>query len=254
MGDSLVSEVNDKADELTVKIDEFFAQVNEMISWVPAPFTDLIEPIEQGMRELRVKVQEFWKPINEFIDQLGDPDRLREVSDQWATAVGDKLGDIAGDINLQRLKANIEWSGPAAEAYKALVPAQSDGLTSIKDVAMQLRTSLNSLANAIDAFLLAISVAFGVFIVGAVGAIAAACTVVGTPAAIAAIATAAGVSIGLVTTAIISMNSFADTIETEQTGIKQKVTDLGDTWSRSTHDLGDGSVSDGDRTEWSVPE
>jgi hypothetical protein len=92
---------------------------------------------------------------------------------------------------------------------------------------------LNSLANGIDNFWLALKIAFGVFVVGAIGAIAAACTIVGTPAAIAALAGAAGVSIGLVTAAILAVQSFTQTIATEQDGIKTKIHDLGQKWANS---------------------
>ncbi|MGW5648703.1 hypothetical protein ACWEV3_26750 [Saccharopolyspora sp. NPDC003752] len=252
MTNTLVAQASDKSNDLNEKIQDFFNKVNDLMSWVPDFLSYLIEPIKQGMQALAQKVQEFWDRITQLFEQPGDSDKLRETSDKWATEVGDKTGEIAGDINLQKLKANVEWTGKAAEAYKALVPAQGDGLSSVKLMAMQIRSSLNSLANALDAFWLAIGVALGVFVVGAVGAIAAACTVVGIPAAIGAIATAAGVSIGLVTTAIISMNSFTTTIETEQTAIKQKITDLGDKWSRSDQDLSDGSVSDGDGSDWKV--
>jgi hypothetical protein len=248
----LVEEVSDKVDELSRNLQEFFDQVNEVLSWVPDFFAHLIEPIKRGMQALSKKIQEFWDRINQAFEQPGDSDRLREVSNKWATEVGDKATEISGDIALQKLKANIEWTGRAAEAYKALVPAQGSGLTSVKLLAMQIRTSLNSLANAIENFWIAIKVAVAAFIVGAVGAIAAAATAVGAALAIGALAFAAGVSIGLVGTAVAAMTSFTQTIHTEQIAIKQRVTDLGDKWSRSDQDLSDGSVSDGDASDWKV--
>ncbi|WP_210435566.1 hypothetical protein [Saccharopolyspora sp. ASAGF58] len=209
-------------------------------------------PIQRGMEVVKQKVQEFWDKIQQWVDQPGDAQELRNKSEQWASAVANPVGDIAGDVALPNLDANVEWTGRAAEAYKAIVPAQADGLTGVKDLALQIRNSLNSLANALDAFYMAMGIAVGVFVVGAIGAVAAACTVVGTPAAIAAIATAASVSIGLITTTIMSMNTFLDVIEVEQTALKQKIHDVGKTWSRSDRDLSDGSVSDGDGSDWRV--
>ncbi|TVT55845.1 hypothetical protein FNH05_09000 [Amycolatopsis rhizosphaerae] len=81
--------------------------------------------------------------------------------------------------------------------------------------------------------LTAIVIALVTFVVGVAGAIIAACTVVGIPAAIAAILGAAGVSIGLVATALLSLQSLTNTISSEQNTIAQKVHDLGDQWAKS---------------------
>ncbi|WP_233573950.1 hypothetical protein [Amycolatopsis panacis] len=84
---------------------------------------------------------------------------------------------------------------------------------------------------------------FGVFALGVIGAIATACTVVGIPAAIAG---AAGVAIGLVTTAIASVQSLVNTISAEQNTIAQKVHDLGAQWARSNI----GAMQD--KSDWHV--
>ncbi|WP_410591146.1 hypothetical protein [Amycolatopsis sp. lyj-23] len=232
--------------ELEQKIREFIDKVNDALSWVPAFLSDLIQPIKQGMAVLQQKAKEFWDRVNQLIDQPGSPDRLHQVAADWVDKVGNVVGDIAGDVTLDKLQANLDWQGRGAEAYKATVPAQVGGLNSVKDLANQLRGSLDNLANGIETFWVAMGVAGGVFLVGATGAIAAACTVVGIPAAIAAIATAAGVAIGLVTTAIISVMSLVNTISTEQNTLTQKVHDLGDQWSKSNV----GAMQD--KSDWHV--
>jgi uncharacterized membrane protein YccF (DUF307 family) len=131
------------------------------------------------------------------------------------------------------------------------VPPQAAGLNAIKDIAGQMRTSLNSLANSIDAFWIAIGFALAGFAVAALGAVAAAFTVVGAPAAIAALLTAAGVATALVGAAVVALNSHVNTIEVEQAAIQQKVRDLGSTWAMpNTADMADASVTDGDGSDW----
>lgn len=228
-----IQQANDKFHELQQKIDDFFNKINDVLSWVPGFLSDLIKPIEDGMNALRDKVKEFWDRVNQLIDQPGSPHRLHQVAEDWVNKVGNVVGEIAGQISLDKMQTNLDWQGRGAEAYKATVPAQVSGLNSVKDLANQLRSSLDNLGNGIETFWTAMAVAGGVFVVGAIGAIAAACTVVGTPAAIAAIATAAGVSIGLITTAILSLQALTNTISTEQTTIAQKVHDLGDQWAKS---------------------
>lgn len=225
---------NEKLGELSAKIQEFFDKVDDVLSWVPGFLSDLIEPIQRGLAAFSEKVKEFWDRVNQLIDQPGSPTRLRQVAEDWINTVGNIVGDIiASHLTLDKLQTNLEWQGRAAEAYKATVPQQVTGLESIKGLANQLRASLDNLGNGIETFWTAMGIAAGVFVVGAVAAIAGACTVVGIPAAIAAIATAAGVSIGLVTTAILSLQSLTNTISTEQTTIAQNVHDLGDEWARS---------------------
>jgi hypothetical protein len=215
-------------------------------SWVPGFLADLIQPIEDGQEALRQKVREFFDRVNQLIEQPGDATRLHEVAADWANMVGNTVGDIAGRISLDKLQTNLDWQGSGAEAYKATVPAQVSGLNAVKDLANQLRSSLDNLGNGIDSFWTAMKIAIVVFAVGAAGALLAACTVVGIPAAIAAILGAAGVSIGLVTTAIMSPQSLTTTISTEQNTIAQKVHDLGDQWAKSN--IGAMQV----KTDWQV--
>lgn len=228
-----IQQADDKFRELEQKIQEFFDKVNDVLSWVPGFLSDLIQPIKDGLAALSQKIQEFWDRVNQLIANPGEPTRLHQVAQDWVNSVGNVVGDIAGRISLDKLQTNLDWQGRGAEAYKATVPAQASGLNAVKDLANQLRSSLDNLGNGIETFWTAMAVAAGVFVVGAIGAIAAACTVVGIPAAIGAIATAAGVSIGLVTTAILSLQSLTNTVSTEQNTIAQKVHDLGDQWAKS---------------------
>ncbi|WP_157062926.1 hypothetical protein [Actinopolyspora mortivallis] len=48
------------------------------------------------------------------------------------------------------------------------------------------------------------------------------------------------------------MNDSVEAIEAEQTAIRQKITDLGGEWTRSSVDLGDATTSDGDVSNWKV--
>ncbi|GAA4858656.1 hypothetical protein GCM10025787_49010 [Saccharopolyspora rosea] len=250
MADPLVGQVNDKLRQTEQKVQEFFNTVNDVLSWIPDGFAQLTEADQQGLNALAEKIKEFWKGIRLIWEQPGDSTALREKSQRWADAVANPIGDIAGHIALNKLAANVEWTGRAAEAYKAMVPAQAEGLTNLKNLALQARNSLNNLANALDSFRMAMVVALGVFAVGIVSAIATACTVVGTAAAVALLATTVGACLTVITTAVMAMNSYMQTIHTEQTALAQKTHDVGTTWSRSPYDLSDGSVSDGDGTDW----
>lgn len=233
MASPIVQQADEKSKELERKIQEFFAKVNDVLDWVPSYLSDLIEPIKRGMETLGQKVKEFWDRVKQLFTQPGSPTRLHQVAEEWVNKVGNVIGDISGHIGLDKMETNLDWQGRGAEAYKATVPAQVSGLNAVKDLANQLRGSLDNLGNGIESFWTAMVAALIAFIVGAIGAIVGVATVVGTPAAIVAILGAAGVSIALVTTAILSVQSLTNTISTEQNTIAQKVHDLGVDWAKS---------------------
>lgn len=247
------AQVQDKANEIDAKIQEFFNKANDILSWTPGAFSHLIEPIKQGLQTIIRKLQEFWNDLKRFlVTEHGEPDALKHAGDQWMNQVGNPTHDIAGDIALPKLRTYLEWDGKAAEAYKALVPAQAEGLSGIKELAEQLRTSLTKLGNAIESFWTAVLIALGAFVVAIIAAIVEACGIVTLPAAIPTLLGAAGAAIGLIATTVASTMSMVDTINTEQTAIKQKIQDLGDKWTRSNVDLGDATTSDGDASNWQV--
>ncbi|MGH4019494.1 MAG: hypothetical protein ACRDT0_09715 [Pseudonocardiaceae bacterium] len=251
MTNPLVNEAFEKSQEIEQKIREFFDKVNEVISWVPGIFSHLIEPIVQGMEQLGQKMQEFWDRVNQLFEQPGNSDRLRDVGVQWADSIGNVLGDIAGTISLDKLRTNIEWTGSAAEAYRATVPAQGEALTGLKDLAIEMRTSLDSLAESIDNFWLAMKIAFVGFVVAIVAAIVAAATVVGIPAAIGAVLAAVAACVGLIAATIVALDSHIDTIQNQQTTIQQGIRDVGDEWSQTNVGaMSDASVTDGDGSDW----
>ncbi|MGH3947833.1 MAG: hypothetical protein ACRDSE_01725 [Pseudonocardiaceae bacterium] len=239
MTSAVIDEAVETADEIERKIQEFFDKVNDVISWVPWPFDDLIEPIEQGMAQLREKMQEFWDRLTDFLTNRGDPDKLKQFADEWRESIGNRIGEIAGDIKLTQMRSNIEWEGRAAEAYKTIVPPQSEGLEGIKSLAVQINTSLKSLANGIEDFWTAILIAFGTFVVAIAAAIIGAVTVVGIPAAIVAVLVAVGACVALIATAITSRDAVEDTIKAEQDTIAQGTHDIGTQWTKSKTSMSD---------------
>ncbi|MFD0204688.1 MULTISPECIES: hypothetical protein [Saccharothrix] len=247
----LAQQVEQKRQDAQQEAKAFFDQVESVLRWVPPPLENMIDPIVQGMRLLAEKVAELWDHVGHLIDQWGDPDRLKQVGEQWVAQVGNVLGDIAGTVAIDKLRTTVEWEGRAARAYHSVVPAQAAGLNAVKDIANQMRSSLTALANAIEAFQTTMLFAVISFGVGAVGAILTAASVVGIPVGIAALSGACGVALTLLTTAVLAMQSQVNTIETEQTTIMQKIHDLGSEWVMpDTRAMRDASATDGDGSDW----
>jgi len=111
----LVVQAKEKVDDVDRNIKRFFDVVNSTLSWVPAPLQWVIDKVEEGMRWLNQKIVEFWERVNQLFEQPGDSDRLRQVGTGWVEQVGNKLGDIAGTITLDKMRTNVEWgAGPPA--------------------------------------------------------------------------------------------------------------------------------------------
>lgn len=236
----------DTGREIERKINEFFDAANGVLDWVPGPLEHLVGPIVRALSALRRKVDEFWGKVNEFFSQPGDEVRLKQVAGQWEDAVAYPVGDISGTIALDKLKTHIEWEGRAAEAYESTVPAQIKGLTAMKDLGIQMRDSLNTLADAIEHFWTIIK---GVFIglAAAAGvALLGAATVVGLPAAAGVLVAAVGAAIAAVVTTIDTVDSTVDTIVNQQNAIEDKVRALGDRWSKTNTD----AMSD--QSDWEI--
>lgn len=248
---SAVAEAEDKVQELDEKVRRFFEVVNDTISWVPWPASELIGPIEDGMEKLTQEMQKFWDEVNQIFEERGNADRLRQAGVAWADSIGNPLGDIAGNISLENHKTNIEWTGRAAEAYKALVPAQEESLSALKDIAIKMRTSLDDMAESIEDFWQAIVLALVSFIVGAVAAIASAFGVVTIPAGIAVLLGAVGVGLTFIFQAVQAIDSHMDVIRDQQTAVQQGLHDLGTKWEQSNITaMSDASVADGDPSDW----
>lgn len=248
---SAVAEASDKAQEIDEKVQRFFEIVNDTISWVPWPASELIGPIEDGMERLAREMQKFWDEVNQLFEQRGDPDRLRQAGVAWADSIGNPLGDIAGNIGLENHKTNLEWTGRAAEAYKALVPAQKEALGGLKDVAITMRTSLDDMAESIEDFWQAIVIAFVSFLVGVAAAIASAFGVVTVPAGIAVLLGAVGVGLTFIFQAVQAIDSHMDVIRDQQTAVQQSLRDIGTKWEQSNiAAMSDASVTDGDASDW----
>lgn len=250
---AVAAQAEEKAKEVERKIREFFDKANETLSWVPGPLTHLIQPIIEGLQKIDQKLRELWDKLDRFlISEHGEPGTLKNAGEAWVSKIGNPTYDVAGDIALPKLRTNLEWDGRAAEAYKAIVPAQADGLKGIKSLAEQLRNSLTKLADAIENFWTSVLLALGAFIVSIGLAAIEAAGIITLPGAIPTILAGAGAALALITVAVTQTMSMVDTIEGEQTAITQKIHDLGNEWTQSSVDLGDATESDGDPSNWQV--
>ncbi|PRY46465.1 hypothetical protein [Umezawaea tangerina] len=248
---ALDDEIHRQSREAGATAREFVQQVDTVLSCVPEPLEHLVAPVTRSLQAVALGVDELLGLCGKLHDECGDEDRLREVGLDWVARVGDATKRIADDIAPERFRSPVEWTGRAARAYQLSVPPQVAGLNAVSDIANQMRSSLNTLANAVEAFKMAMAFALAGFAVAAVAALAGAMTVVGAAPATAAVATAIGVSLALLGAAIPAMRAHVNTVKSEQTQLQQRIHDLGRTWAEPlTADMADASVGDGDGSDW----
>lgn len=231
--DSVIQEVVDTIQEIDRKIQELFDSVKDALDWVPDFLSFLIDPVKDAVAKLNKKLDEFWATVREFITQRGRPGRLREVGSQWSDAIGNVIEDVAGSISLEKLKTQVEWEGRAAETYKSSVPAQVNGLNTVKDLSIQMRNSMNDLANGIDSFWIMVRATLTGLAIAVVAAILGAATVVGIPAALVVLVGIIGAVITAICTAIGGVDSLVNTVAAQQNAIADKIKALGSQWANT---------------------
>lgn len=241
--DAVIQKANEKLKEIQDKIKELFDKINSLLSWVPSFLSSVVDKIKDAVNAFNAKLQQFWDKVEQFISEPGSPSALKQAAQSWENSVSKVISDITGTLSTDQLQAENDWQGQAANAYKSTIPSQTAALNSIKGIADQLNTSLNNLGNAVIAFWVAIGAAFLTFVVGLVAAIAACCTVVGTPAGVGAAATTIGVVLALVTTAVLALVSYLNSVSSEQASLTQKLNDNSTfphgKWPVSTADMSD---------------
>lgn len=239
MTNPVIDEAIKMANEVAKKIQEFFDTVNGVLEWVPGYLDHLIQPIIDGMNKIRQKVQEFWAELKDYFDNPGNPGKLEDFAERWRNAVGNPIGTVAGDVGLENMQTNLRWEGPAAEAYKAIVPPQGTGLNGIKTVSIDIATTLKDMANAIENFWIAFAFALASLVVAIIAAIVEACSVVAIPATIPTLLVGIGIALTAITFGVTELKGMYDMIDTKQDTIQQGLTDLGDEWKKSKTSMAD---------------
>jgi hypothetical protein len=234
--------------------------INDVISGTTTVLGELprhvFGPILDDVARLRVMLDATVTVLRRSLDQAGDPDALRATGSAWATDIGGPVSSFAGFASEIRVRADDYWKGDAADNYRDILLPQRFALTEIKTACDEIDAALNAFANAIFDFWVPVSDALVSLAAGlATAAIAAKLA----PTAPWAAASAAGllVIVGAFVTA--QVESFfdilnkANTLDTElEARLSNNTKFPGGEWPTSTSDLSDGSITDGDDTDWHI--
>lgn len=245
-----------KVERLTRDVDShigaLFDRCNRAMRFLPA---DLDEVLRDALGRLRKLIADFCAEYAKIVNNPGWPPGLRNTGDDWTSKVGGPISGLVGKLAPDQLRIDNHWQGRAADAYAAVLPSQQKAMEAIKETANALHANLTKAGAAILSLWLGLIIAIGAFVVELFAEASAATTVVGAPPAAAAAGLSTAKVIGVVVSCVSLFVAFAGLIMESMTTLKQTLHDNtafpGGGWPRSTtSDLNDGSLSDGDSTDW----
>jgi hypothetical protein len=246
--------VRDAAGEAQRAVGSIIAAGDAALMLLPGDFGN---ELAAALAQLRRMFDEAMADLAALIAQAGSPDTLRAAGAVWAGEVGGTVSRLAGLATLNGVRADDYWSGVAADAYRNTLPAQQAALTMIKSAGDEIDATLNALASAIIRFWFAVAVTVVGFAVAVASAVATASTGVGAPVGV-TIAVAAVAATGVaVNEAVTDLATITTDIRDQAAGLQRRLANdtafPGGRWPRSTTPIsGDGSISDGDDTDWHV--
>jgi len=250
--ETTLAAVRDTAGEAQRAVDTVIAAGEAALSVLPDVFG---HELQAALARLRRMFDDAMADLAALIAQAGSPEALRAAGAVWSGEIGGMVSRLAGLATLNGIRADDHWSGAAAEAYRNTLPVQQSALTSVKAVGDEIDTTLNDLASAIIRFWLAVAVALVGFVVAVASAVATASTVVGAPVGVTIAIAAVGATAVAVNEALTDLTTITTDIRDQAAGLQRRLSN--DTafpagrWPRSTTPIsGDGSISDGDDTDW----
>lgn len=237
-----------RAQTLATQVD---TQVRSIVSNLPDFATG---PIFANLDHLRRLSGEISTKLSRFLAQPGNPAQLQATRDQWINLVGAKASVLVGTSTLDYVQADDHWQGVAADAYKNTLLPQKQALTAIKEAANDIADQLNAMSFAIVGFWVAVISALASFVAALIAAVAATATVVGAPAGAAVAAAAAALAVTWLAATAAGTYVLFDQIGEATTALQQRLVENDafpqGWWPRSTTDMSDGSLNDGDDTDW----
>jgi hypothetical protein len=236
----LLESIRRKANELVNTINATLAKVEFFIGNQVAKATDSF------VRLLRSTLD----GLDEIVSNMGSPSTLSAHADIWNMQIGAPVVGLVLNADLDQTRADNLWTGDAATAYKDSLPPQKAALSGVKTVTDGISNALSEMARAIWGFWLALVGGLAALIAGIIAALASSATIVGLPAGPFIAGGAALVFIGAAFVGAMNLKSAA---ADQNTKLGTKLADAGFNkghWPATTSDFSDGSMSDGDPSDW----
>ena len=184
---SLGDEVQNYYKRLVEKTDDLERAINEAANSLIARSLDLDEEIRAaGDLVIGMLRKQLLPTVKKIADTLSMSDVLRDHKSNWKTidssakVVSGKLEDESNGI-----RAQVHWSGKAAQAYGVSVQHQESAVGGLSTAANAIQTALEAVAAALDTAGLTIIPGVTGLILSLTATIISAASVVGLPASLA---------------------------------------------------------------------
>ena len=231
-----------------------FEHANTALALLPAALTG---DLHDTLISLRDTLTGLVTQISEIVVNPGWPPGLTAAASAWTTTVGGPASAMSAPLGPDQLRIDNFWQGPAADAYSSTLPAQRKALEAIAQATNTLDSTLTAIATGIYALWVGIALILLDLAVELSAETAAAATVVAAPAATAAAGLSTAKAVGLATAACVCFATYLYKVIDSMATLRQTL--WADNpypngrWPQSTtSDFSDGSLSDGDTTDWRI--
>lgn len=261
-------DVLEMVDKLRSGIGEAAGLINSMIDGINSVLNSLppeeVGGIRNGVADLQRMFNECATELQRALDQAGDPVALRAAGAAWAVDIGGSVSGLSGLTTENTIRADNHWTGAAADAYRNTLLPQRLALNAVKTTGDKIDAVLNELANAIITFWKNVE---GAVITLLVALVAAAASAAGGITAVIGIGIAAHALVAFKDAVISQSNMFTEVgnaisvqtreiqaVRADNTAFPDEKTTMtnGDWPAATATDFNDGSITDGDDTDWHI--
>lgn len=254
-----ISKLGTFSPQMTAAITGATDKCNALLSSVPWPLRELGHEIFEKAKQLLAWIAKLAEELGDWVEKnvwpvIRGPYTLYEAGNKWTTTVYNHVTEVSGQLDLSKTAMEDYWQGPAANAYMQTVPVQKAASDKVGTMVSTTRETLQSLAFTLGSLYVAVVAGLFLALIEVLGGSAAVATMIGIPPGLMAIIT--GLLTGITTVAGLyalgkellqgSLEKFSKLLELKN---DSSAFDKGH-WPKATSDLGDGSMSDGDRSKW----
>lgn len=254
--DQLVAHVGQILEDIRKVADRI---INTCNAWLGL-LGPLAGPLRRDLAEFAAQVDNVLRTIGKMVSDPGRPFALWQAGESWIEDVSPQAGNLVGTLTNAYMRADDAWHGPAATAYLNTLPAQKDAAATLRETAGTIGITLQETGLAIGGFWMGLLASLVGLLAQLVASAAVASTGAGAPPA-AVLALGATVRfltvLAAMTTAAIAV---LHEISGHQSAMVIALTNNeafpgppAGHWPISTTDrMSDGSMSDGDDSDWQL--
>jgi len=248
----LLARMDTKLKDVDQSSAKLFDRSNRAMALLPPGVSDMLRDALIRLRDLMAK---FYEELAKIQFNPGWPPGLYSTGNAWTSQVGGPISSLSGKLSTDQLRIDNLWTGPAADAYAAILPTQQKAVDAIKQATDVLDSNLTKAAAGIVVLWIGVIAAVASYLIELIAETGAAATVVGAPPAAAGAGLSTAKVIGLVIAAIGVFAGYAALLADSMSSMRQAMYANGPfpdgKWPKSTaSDFNDGSLSDGDTTDW----